>query len=204
MAVLLWIGSAQAARSDFSLRFEAAFNEGEGWLMTALVQENLPVVAAEVEALVAEALAPGTSRRDFERFFLMAERMASEFAYLTDDAGPLVKVRTSRFDAELSEPARSEAVDGAHLVRATLTEKGFKVFAPDNIVIGRGETVRWVSEDGAEHRIVSVRTHGGAGGLSSPEIAPGAAWEHRFDEPGSYYYVCVIHRTMFGKVTVEE
>ena len=71
-------------------------------------------------------------------------------------------------------------------------------FDPTSLSVPVGETVTWTNEDGAAHTVTSD----GQGPLDSGDIAGGATFEHTFDQPGTYGYVCTIHPTMTGTVEV--
>ena len=69
--------------------------------------------------------------------------------------------------------------------------------------IKKGEVVRWVNNDNVAHLLASMHVIGEQG-IFSPRVAPGNSWEYRFDKAGEYYYICFIHKVMYGKVTVVE
>lgn len=67
-------------------------------------------------------------------------------------------------------------------------------FAPAKVSIEAGETVRWNWRGGVQHDVVGD-------GFKSKVMAKGT-FSHTFDEPGTYDYVCRVHPTMKGTVTV--
>jgi plastocyanin len=70
-------------------------------------------------------------------------------------------------------------------------------FEPKVIEIEAGETVTWRNEDNFTHT-VQVE------GQGDHEVKPGESVEITFDEPGTYDYVCTLHRhDMDGTVIVE-
>jgi plastocyanin len=69
-------------------------------------------------------------------------------------------------------------------------------FDPKTIEIEAGQTVTWTNEDNFTHT-VEVE------GESDHEVGPGESVEITFDEPGTYEYVCTLHRQdMDGTVIV--
>jgi plastocyanin len=70
-------------------------------------------------------------------------------------------------------------------------------FDPKVIEVAAGETVTWTNEDNFTH---TVRVEDG----EDHEVGPGESVEIAFDEPGTYDYVCTLHRRdMDGTVIVE-
>lgn len=70
-------------------------------------------------------------------------------------------------------------------------------FEPKVIEIGAGETVTWTNEDNFTHT-VQVE------GQEDHQVEPGQSVEIPFDEPGTYDYVCTLHRRdMDGTVIVK-
>ncbi|HEX2196172.1 MAG TPA: plastocyanin/azurin family copper-binding protein [Actinomycetota bacterium] len=71
-------------------------------------------------------------------------------------------------------------------------------FAPAVARVPSGSEVVWRNDDPAEHTVTSAD-----GSFGSDALAAGAAFSHRFAEPGVYEYRCAIHPEMKGKVRVE-
>ena len=71
------------------------------------------------------------------------------------------------------------------------------VFAPTTIQVNRGATVTWTNHDNFTH---SVQVQG------QPDVhmlRPGEQTQVRFDQPGTYPYVCTLHtQNMRGTVVV--
>jgi hypothetical protein len=64
--------------------------------------------------------------------------------------------------------------------------------------IPAGTTVRWRNDDAAPH------TATGPDNLwNSGNLAQGQAYEHRFDQPGTFHYFCLLHPGMEGVLTVQ-
>lgn len=76
----------------------------------------------------------------------------------------------------------------------TVTTSG-RTFSPARATVLVGDTVHWRNTDGTTHN-VSGRD------LQSGNLAPGEGFSQRMDRPGSYPYICTLHRFMSGKVDV--
>lgn len=62
--------------------------------------------------------------------------------------------------------------------------------------VATGTEVTWVNRDEIAHRV------DGVGWSVRDDVAGGAQATQRFDAPGTYPYVCVLHPGMFGVVVV--
>ena len=80
---------------------------------------------------------------------------------------------------------------------AAVSIKGFK-FVPNEVNIKVGETVVWTNEDSAPHTVESSD-----GTLKSDELSKGDTYSHTFTKAGRYDYICGIHTSMKGSVTVQ-
>jgi plastocyanin len=70
-------------------------------------------------------------------------------------------------------------------------------FDPKTIEIRAGETVTWTNEDNFTHTVQ-------VDGREDHEVGRGESVSIRFDEPGTYEYVCTLHRRdMDGTVIVQ-
>jgi plastocyanin len=70
-------------------------------------------------------------------------------------------------------------------------------FDPERIEIQAGQTVTWTNEDNFTHT-VQVE------GQDDHKVERGEAVSITFDEPGTYHYVCTLHRSdMEGEVIVK-
>ena len=70
-------------------------------------------------------------------------------------------------------------------------------FTPDNLVLARNETVRWINDDDCDHALVDE-----AGTFSSGKLKPGQAFDFKFVKAGTYVYRCKLHPRERGKITV--
>ena len=71
-------------------------------------------------------------------------------------------------------------------------------FSPTPITIAPGATVTWVNEDDIPHSIYCE-----ALGLRSHPMDTKESFAHRFDQPGTFDYVCGIHPHMRGRIVVQ-
>ena len=83
---------------------------------------------------------------------------------------------------------------------------GELVFDPEELTISTGTTVRWVWESDT-HNVVPTEQPDESDWEGYPEIEnAGFEYEHTFETPGDYEYVCEPHESagMVGTITVEE
>lgn len=195
---------AYGADSEIVKGFIEALESNNAIKISQIIEDNKAKIPAEIKTLLAEAAAPNISREEMEAKFYIAELMAREYKDISGDTTTLIEVKKTIFNSKLSSPVRSTAVNGVHEVRLpkpTATAKN--VFLPDNVVIKKGETVRWINDDSIAHIFSSMRLIG-MSGISSSSVEPGKSYEYKFEKPGDYYYICFIHNGMVGKITVEE
>ena len=97
---------------------------------------------------------------------------------------------------------------------------GSNYFDPDEFTVSVGDTVTWtvrapghnVCGDPADHEDVSIPDDAdpfasyGVGGTTSEYIDQATTYEHTFETPGEYHYVCIPHAGvgMEGTILVEE
>ena len=70
-------------------------------------------------------------------------------------------------------------------------------FEPAAITVARGDTITWINKDPFPHTATA------AGVFDSHEIAPGKSWKWTARKAGVYDYVCTLHPTMKGTITVK-
>jgi plastocyanin len=68
-------------------------------------------------------------------------------------------------------------------------------FGPSSVQISVGDAVKWLNLDSVPHQV-----HGD--NFDSGLIRHGYTYSYTFTEPGTYNYVCSIHPSMQGTVTV--
>ncbi len=74
--------------------------------------------------------------------------------------------------------------------------KGF-AFNPGDVTVKAGTKVTWTNNDSATHRIKS-----GDGSFDSDDLGNGATFDHTFGTAGKFAYICGIHPSMKGTITV--
>jgi plastocyanin len=88
---------------------------------------------------------------------------------------------------ETSEPVATTEVAMAKSYR----------FEPERIAVEAGSTVTWRNDDNFTHTVQ-------VDGQEDHKAKPGESFSITFDEPGSYRYVCTLHRKdMDGEVVVK-
>ena len=70
-------------------------------------------------------------------------------------------------------------------------------FHDQRVEVRAGTTVEWHNDDPLGHTVTADD-----GSFTSPLIAPGQAWRHSFDRPGTYSFHCTPHPFMTGVVVV--
>ena len=96
------------------------------------------------------------------------------------------------------QPSQSAPVQPASTAKTVAVSiKGFK-FTPADITINAGDTVVWTNEDSAPHTVESSD-----GTLRSDELSKGDTYSYKFTKAGKYNYICGIHPSMKGSVTVQ-
>jgi plastocyanin len=70
-------------------------------------------------------------------------------------------------------------------------------FEPSTLTVAVGETVRWFNDDALPHTVSATD-----GSWDSGNLAPGQAFERRFDTAGSHPYICRYHPGMTGTIEV--
>jgi plastocyanin len=69
-------------------------------------------------------------------------------------------------------------------------------FEPKTIQVRAGDTVTWTNEDNFTHTVE-------VDGQEDHKVGKGESFSIKFDEPGTYYYVCTLHsQDMDGEVIV--
>jgi plastocyanin len=71
-------------------------------------------------------------------------------------------------------------------------------FSPTPLTIARGATVTWVNQDDIPHSIYCESLN-----LHSHPLDTGDRFSHRFDQPGTFDYICAIHPHMRGQIIVQ-
>jgi plastocyanin len=103
--------------------------------------------------------------------------------------GSIVLALAACGTGEASTPDAASESDGPTVIIKDLA------FEPETLTVEAGDAVTWVWKDGAVEHDVS------GGGFKSEVISEGT-FRHRFDEPGSYEYICTLHPNMTGTIEV--
>jgi plastocyanin len=121
-----------------------------------------------------------------------------------DDAGDRLSGGEQGAEADGDQPAPPEDVVDVDTNPADVRAID-NTFDAGAIRVPAGTTVRWTNEGRQDHDVVPAE--GDAWGVPVEDFAPGAVYEHTFDQPGTYSYYCTIHGTatrgMVGAVVVE-
>jgi plastocyanin len=70
-------------------------------------------------------------------------------------------------------------------------------FDPADVEVAAGTTVTWTNNDGTPHRVKANDDS-----FDSDDMSQGDTFEHTFDTAGTFDYICAIHPSMKGTVTV--
>jgi plastocyanin len=95
-------------------------------------------------------------------------------------------------DAE-SPSTTADTSDAGPIAAEPAVALGSKTFNPGTITVRVGTTVTWRWPDGTVGHDVT------GDGFKSP-IQTQGTFDHRFDAPGTYSYLCTLHPGMVGKV----
>jgi len=82
---------------------------------------------------------------------------------------------------------------------SAITIKNF-AFDPPSLTVKTGTGVTWINQDTAPHAIVSDT--GSPASFSSGSLPSGASYTFTFTRAGTYPYICSIHPSMKGSITV--
>lgn len=90
-----------------------------------------------------------------------------------------------------------------------------RTFTPETLTIKVGETIEWINDDEDVHQVISgkdLQDPSLAKPLDGGTLLPGQHYLFKFEKPGKYPYMCVIHWSlqsitgkggMIGEVVVE-
>ena len=70
-------------------------------------------------------------------------------------------------------------------------------FDPADVEVAAGTTVTWTNDDGTPHRVKANDDS-----FDSEDMSQGDTFDHTFDTAGTFDYICAIHPSMKGTVTV--
>ena len=140
---------------------------------------------AEDGSFASPSMAPGT--RWSRRF-----NLPGEFTYRctvhTDLAGQVIVTGPPILEKLLEEVAITEPKPDDP------TSWGFQ---PNDVIVTTGMTVEWRNNGTNVHTVSSDDKR-----FDSGDVAPGATWKFKFDEPGAFVYHCTPHPWMTASVRV--
>lgn len=201
---ILFSTSSSAEGPTITETYVEALETNNQELTFKIISDNVEMIPKELKTLIYSTMGPNVEAEKKEATLYIAEQMAITYKDVTGDFEPLREIKREQFESKLTEKVISVAKDGVHIIETPKETDGkHNYFTPDNMVIKKGETVRWHNTDKIAHLFASFSIIG-KGGLFTPNIDPGATWDYTFEEAGEYYYLCFIHKGMLGKITVEE
>lgn len=100
-------------------------------------------------------------------------------------------------------PATGRAYGGGSVM---IEIKNFR-FAPPEVTITRGQTLRWINADVANHQVSTGTVEADRprpdGRLASPLLFRGDSFSAAFGVSGTYPYYCGVHPFMHGTIVVK-
>ncbi len=101
-------------------------------------------------------------------------------------AGMAPGSETSALAAEhTSAPTYTVTIDGV-------------VFSPQTLVVPRGARITWINKDPFPHTVTAVDK-----AFDSRSLAAGASWTYIARSAGEHQYICTLHPSMKGEITVQ-
>lgn len=85
----------------------------------------------------------------------------------------------------------------ADAAKATVKIDNF-TFSPTPLTVAPGTTVVWVNQDDIPHSIFCEQLK-----LHSHPLDTNDSFSHKFDQVGSFDYICAIHPHMRGRIVVQ-
>jgi plastocyanin len=125
----------------------------------------------------------------------IAERDASWGLGFTGVASGVAVVALFGLGAYWADQGETTTVGGSP---SSVTIADF-AFNPPTLAVPRGTTVTWTNNDGLGHSVVA-----GDGGFASDTLGTGASFQFTFHSAGEFAYICGLHPSMTGVVTVED
>jgi plastocyanin len=101
--------------------------------------------------------------------------------------------------AEPADPSADQTDDvAAEDTEVAIVDEGGFAYEPADTTVAAGTSVTWTHEGEAPHTVTAED-----GSFGSDTLEGGDRFEHTFEEPGSFAYVCDFHPSMQGTITVE-
>ena len=104
-------------------------------------------------------------------------------------------------DTNTNQNQTSNSTTGS--TKATSTDKvsiSNFTFLPADITVKRGTAVTWTNNDSVTHNVSADSGNG----PKSQNLANGETFSFTFNEAGTFNYICGLHPSMHGTVTVTE
>ena len=98
--------------------------------------------------------------------------------------------------SESNAKSNSKSSTGAAAEAPKVAIEDF-AFSPDTLRVKVGTKVTFTNGDGFDHTVTAKDKS-----FDSGHLAKDAVFEHTFDAPGTYPYLCSIHNSMTGSVVV--
>jgi len=99
------------------------------------------------------------------------------------------------------EPAGGGAADSGSGTKAVKVDMKDTTYIPQDVSVAKGGTITWTNSDGFPHTV--TKEAGPGPEFDSGNIDGGATFEQKFAAVGKIDYVCDIHPTQTGTITVE-
>lgn len=112
----------------------------------------------------------------------------------SDDEKDSGSAETTEQPAE--QPAEKPAGEGTVSVSMKNT-----LFVPMDVTVKAGGTVTWKNDDSFAHTV--TKGSGPGPQFDSKQVDGGGTFEQKFAKPGKIDYLCTIHPTQTGSITVE-
>lgn len=154
-----------------------------------------PAAAAPQDTPAAPAPPAGSAPAPTENPSTPAAPAGSELGQPSMTAAPSLVPRAAL--ARASAQGRTEPVATVHAAASSgVTIKDFK-FMPASISVHVGDTITWSNKDIAPHTATASD-----GSFDTGNISQGKSASHTFTSAGTFAYICSIHPSMKGTVTV--
>jgi plastocyanin len=187
---------------DIIREFQKALDHDNRLVMEFLAKKVEPRIEPFVTRIIKRASKRGVPEEKKDMLLKTAMNFAKTLGNIKGDHSFHRVIHRRTFTARLTGPVQSTQFEGAHTVYAPKTTPALKnVFRPDNIIINAGDTVRWVNHDEITH-VIGTLGFLSDGNFFAPNVGPQGTFERTFFIPGEYYYICFIHSSMTGKITV--
>jgi len=110
--------------------------------------------------------------------------------------GYFIFIRGNKTPTPESNQLSNQQNQQSSTTESKITIKNF-VFDPSTLTIKKGTTVIWTNEDSIPHKIKSDT-------FNSEIINKGESFQFKFNNKGTYDYICGIHQYMKGEIIVED